>query len=252
MSEGEKDFLSRWSRRKVEARGGGLSKKQVEPVHKPGRMRTDAHKPKEVDDALETDADAELIVEPDLVREAALQPEQAPVPEDAVTPETDPDSEEEVDPESYENFDFDSLNYASDYTQFLKKGVPEAVRRRALRMLWGSNPILANIDGLNDYDEDFTDAALAVKVLTSNYKPGLGHLTEEERIASYSEEARKAGPQPDDEDEVSDDLDVEESDVEDMDDDDATPDDVRSAAAPESDDDGGGGDKDDPDKDDMA
>lgn len=261
MSERDNDFLSRWSRRKVEARGGGLSKKpesEPMPVHKPGRMRTDPPVPREVAEAAET----EVTAEPELVREAALQPDQAPVPADdagspdASAPDTsapdasaaEPGSEEAVDPDEYKNFDFDGLNYASDYTQFLKEGVPEAVRRRALRMLWGSNPILANIDGLNDYDEDFTDAALAVKVLSSNYKPGLGHLTEEERIASYSEEARKAGPQPDDEDEVSDDLDVEDADVEDMDDDDESPDDVRSAAAPEGD----GGDKDTPDKDDMA
>ena len=252
MSEGDNDFLSRWSRRKVEARSDGLSKKPAEPVHKPGRMRTDPPKPKEADEAVEANADAEVIAEPELVREAALQPDQVPVPEDtsatdAGNSETEPEIEEDVDPESYENFDFDSLNYASDYTQFLKKGVPEAVRRRALRMLWGSNPILANIDGLNDYDEDFTDAALAVKVLTSNYKPGLGHLTEEERIASYSDEARKAGPQLDDEDEVSDDLDVEDADVEDMDDDDEPSGDVRTAATPEGD----GKASDTPDKDDT-
>ncbi|MHA1165227.1 MAG: DUF3306 domain-containing protein [Alphaproteobacteria bacterium] len=243
MSERDDDFLSRWSRRKVEARGDGLQKKPVEPAHKPGRMRTDPPAPKEV--APETEADA---VEIELVREAALQPDQAPVPADASAEDPDNEIEEGADPDKYEDFDFDSLNYASDYTQFLKKNVPEAVRRRALRMLWGSNPILANIDGLNDYDEDFTDAALAVKVLSSNYKPGTGYLTEEERIASYSEEARKAGPQPLDEDEAGDELDIEDSDVEDMDDDDGSPDDVRSAAAPEGD----GGDEDTSYKDDMT
>jgi hypothetical protein len=121
----------------------------------------------------------------------------------------------------------------------MKKGVPEAVKRRALRTLWSSNPILANLDGLNDYDEDFTDAALAVKVLTSNYKPGSGYLTEEERIASYSEEARKAGPQPDDEDAEESvaedldaaDLDAADLDVEDMDDDEDASEDARIASA---------------------
>ena len=249
MSEGEKDFLSRWSRRKVEARGGGLQKKQDEPANKPGRMRTQAPAPKEIT----PESEAEVTAEPEHVHEAALQPDQAPVTADTNTPDADAEIEEAADPEQFENFDFDSLNYASDYTQFMKKGVPEAVRRRALRTLWGSNPILANIDGLNDYDEDFTDAALAVKVLSSSYKPGTGYLTEEERIASYSEEARKAGPPQADEDEISDDLDVEASDAEDMDDDDATPGDARTAAAPESDNgDADTSDKDDIDKDDMA
>ena len=38
--------------------------------------------------------------------------------------EADDEIEEAVDPKQYDDFDFDSLNYASDYTQFLKKGVP--------------------------------------------------------------------------------------------------------------------------------
>ncbi len=240
MSERDDDFLSRWSRRKVEARGGGLHKK-AEPVHKPGRMRTDAPEPKQAEPVAQADAEAPL------VREATLREEQSPaLAQQSAVQETEP--EQDAEPEKFDDFDFDSLNYKSDYTRFMKAGVPEAVRRRALRMLWQSNPILANIDGLNDYDEDFTDAALAVKVLSSNYKPGTGYLTEEERIASYSEEARKAGPQSDDEDEVSDDLDAELSETEDMDDEDESPGDTRSTDATISD----GGDEDTPDKDDIA
>jgi len=222
MSERDNDFLSRWSRRKVTARDGGLQKTQSEPEHRPGRMRTDPPAPKEAAPVAEAEGEAPLS------QEASLQGEQplAPVDEPAAPGS---EAEERVDPAEFEEFDFDSLNYASDYTKFMKKGVPEAVKRRALRMLWSSNPILANLDGLNDYDEDFTDAALAVKVLTSNYKPGSGYLTEEERIASYSEEARKAGPQPDDED--AEESVAEELDVEDMDDDEDASDDVRIASA---------------------
>ncbi len=221
MSERGDDFLSRWSRRKAEARGGGLHKK-AEPVHKPGRMRTDAPEPKQREPGAEAEAP--------LAREAALGEEQAPAAaQESAVKESEPDEGAEL--EEYENFDFDSLNYKSDYTRFMKQGVPEAVRRRALRMLWQSNPILANIDGLNDYDEDYTDAALAVKVLTSNYKPGLGHLTEEERIASYSEEARKAGEQSSEDD----------SDVEDMEGGESAEDTEVAAAAPEGDEEGENG-----------
>jgi len=231
MSERDDDFLSRWSRRKADARGGGLQKKQDVPAHKPGRMRTDPPAPKEAAPVAVAEGEAPLSQEASLQGEQPLEPV-----DDPAAPKSEAENEEEarVDPAEFEEFDFDSLNYASDYTQFMKKGVPEAVRRRALRMLWSSNPILANLDGLNDYDEDFTDAALAVKVLTSNYKPGIGHLTEEERIASYSEEARKAGPQPIDED--ADESDDEDPDVEDMDGDEGAPDDVRTASA-EGDDD---------------
>ncbi len=48
-----------------------------------------------------------------------------------------------------------SLTKDSDYTPFLAEGVPEALTRAALRKLWTSDPVLANLDGLNDYDEDF-------------------------------------------------------------------------------------------------
>ena len=227
MSERDNDFLSRWSRRKVTARDGGLQKTQSEPVHRPGRMRTDPPAPKEAAPVAEADGEAPPRQEASLQGEQPLEPA-----DDPVAPKSE--VEESVDPSEFEEFDFDSLNYASDYTKFMKKGVPEAVKRRALRTLWSSNPILANLDGLNDYDEDFTDAALAVKVLTSNYKPGSGYLTEEERIASYSEEARKAGPQPDDEDaeeSVAEDLDAADLDVEDMDDDEDASEDVRIASA---------------------
>lgn len=220
MSERDDDFLSRWSRRKVDARGGGLKKKQDEPALKPGRMRTDPPAPKETAPVAEADDEEPLIQEASLQTDQPLAPVEEPVKQ-AV--------EERTDPGEFDEFDFDKLNYASDYTQFLKQGVPEAVRRRALRMLWSSNPILANLDGLNDYDEDFTDAALAVKVLSSNYKPGSGYLTEEELQASYSEEARKAGPQPVEED--PEESDVEDLDIEDMDDDEGAPDDVQTASA---------------------
>ncbi len=231
MSERDDDFLSRWSRRKASARDGGLRKKS-EPEHKPGRMRTDAPEPKEPEPK-QAEPVAEADAEAPLAREAALRDEQAPAQE-KVAKETEP--EEGVAPEDYDDFDFDSLNYKSDYTRFMKAGVPEAVRRRALRMLWRSNPILANIDGLNDYDEDFTDAALAVKVLTSSYKPGLGYLTEEERDASYSEEARKAGEQP-----SEDASDVEDMDAEDMDEGEPAADTEIASAPPEGDEDGENG-----------
>ena len=46
--------------------------------------------------------------------------------------------------------------------------------------MWRTNPVLANIDGLNDYDDDFTDAALAVDVLKTVHKVGRGYLEDED------------------------------------------------------------------------
>lgn len=51
--------------------------------------------------------------------------------------------------------DIDSLTYGSDFTVFLREGVPEELKRLALRKLWRSDPVLANLDGLNDYDLDY-------------------------------------------------------------------------------------------------
>ncbi|MHA1108564.1 MAG: DUF3306 domain-containing protein [Alphaproteobacteria bacterium] len=51
--------------------------------------------------------------------------------------------------------DIDGLDKESDFTAFMKDGVPEELRNRALRKLWTTDPVFANLDGLNDYDEDF-------------------------------------------------------------------------------------------------
>ncbi len=50
----------------------------------------------------------------------------------------------------------EELGKESDFTAFLAEGVPEELTRAALRKLWLSDPELANLDGLNDYDEDFS------------------------------------------------------------------------------------------------
>ncbi len=86
-------------------------------------------------------------------------------------------------PDDLAAVDIDSMTYESDYTRFLEKDVPEALRRRALRQLWRSDPVLANVDGLCDYDDDFTDAALAVSVLQTIHKVGRGYLDDEDEDA---------------------------------------------------------------------
>ncbi|MCK7612946.1 DUF3306 domain-containing protein [Roseibium sediminicola] len=75
--------------------------------------------------------------------------------------------------------DPDTLQKDDDFSAFLGRTVPERLRRRALRRLWVSNPVLANLDGLNDYEEDFTDAASAMDVVRTAYKVGRGFLMEE-------------------------------------------------------------------------
>ncbi|WP_226893573.1 DUF3306 domain-containing protein [Nisaea sediminum] len=76
--------------------------------------------------------------------------------------------------------DIDSLHADSDFTAFMQSNVPEFLRRRALKALWRLNPILANVDGLVDYGEDYTDAARVIEGMQTAYKVGRGFLTDED------------------------------------------------------------------------
>ncbi|MBK1698331.1 DUF3306 domain-containing protein [Rhodovibrio salinarum] len=85
----------------------------------------------------------------------------------------------------------EQLGPEDDYAQFLQDGVPDELRQRALRRLWSSNPVFANLDGLNDYDLDYTDAATVVENLKTAFQAGRGMVTKEEREA---EAAASAAP----------------------------------------------------------
>lgn len=50
--------------------------------------------------------------------------------------------------------DIDSLDAESDFSVFMREGVPEDLKNLALRKLWRSDPVYANLDGLNDYDPE--------------------------------------------------------------------------------------------------
>ncbi len=87
--------------------------------------------------------------------------------------------------------DPDSLPPDADFSVFMRDNVPELLRRRALRRLWRSNPIIASVDMLDDYCEDFTDAATVVPALRTAYRLGKGMLEKLEEAAP-EEEARPA------------------------------------------------------------
>ncbi len=205
MAEDEK-FLDRWSRRKAEAKTA------------PG-PDDEVPKPELLDESTASSQEV-AAVDPD----AAVEGDE---------------TGEEIPPE-IADIDIDTLDYDSDFTMFMKDNVPEAIRRRALRQLWRSNPVLANVDGLNDYDEDFTDAALVVKGLKSAYQVGKGYLLDdedevdedavagaadgaEEQTAQVADEAgpedAEDRPETDDAEGLTDDdPDIEDSDGDDIDD----------------------------------
>ncbi|MHB2169332.1 DUF3306 domain-containing protein [Alsobacter sp. R-9] len=55
--------------------------------------------------------------------------------------------------------DPDMLGADSDYTAFLRPGVPAAVRAAALRRAWVSDPAIVSFRGMAEYDWDFNDPA---------------------------------------------------------------------------------------------
>lgn len=113
--DGQGGFLSRWSRRKAEAR-------EEKPVEAP----------------VETEA---------VIEEAA-----------------------EIDPATLPPVE--TLTEASDFSVFLKKGVPPALRAAALRKLWLVEPSVVNYQPLVEYNWDFT-------------APGYGELLPGDDIAKY-------------------------------------------------------------------
>ena len=99
--------------------------------------------------------------------------------------------EEKTDAELLEELDLpdpDTLVMGDDFSVFMSKAVPDRIRRRALRTLWRSNPVSANVDMLVDYGEDFTDAAMAVENIQTAYQVGKGMLKHVQEMARQAEE----------------------------------------------------------------
>lgn len=110
-------------------------------------------------------------------------------------PETEPEEtdEEKANREAAEAVDIDELSYESDFSIFMKSGVPEFLRRKAMRKLWSTNPVLANLDGLNDYDEDYADAKFNVFKSAWNVVGGyVGKEEADQRNAEIEEAAEPA------------------------------------------------------------
>ncbi|WP_210878768.1 DUF3306 domain-containing protein [Roseovarius autotrophicus] len=91
--------------------------------------------------------------------------------------------------------DPDTLGPGDDFRAFMARAVPERLRRRALRRLWLSNPVLANLDGMIDYGEDFTDSSRVIENLQTAYQVGKGMLAHVQEMARQAEaEAAEDAP----------------------------------------------------------
>ena len=97
--------------------------------------------------------------------------------------------------EEAESIELDSLDAASDYSPFLKDGVPKVLKSAALRVLWRSSPVFANLDGLNDYDADYGDPELIRKFTGSAWKVGKGYFRDDDIPADGADVADAVTPE---------------------------------------------------------
>jgi hypothetical protein len=82
----------------------------------------------------------------------------------------------------FADFDFEALDFTSDYRQFMGNNVPDEIRNRALQKLWASSDLIAQPDELDAYLEDFreTAKALPADLARSAYIVGCGFPDQEE------------------------------------------------------------------------
>lgn len=126
--------------------------------------------------------------------EAAREPEAAAAQE--VEPAGALEEEEEIDPAQLP--EIDSLAAGSDFTVFMRKGVPNALKQKALRRLWQVDPAFKHICMLDDYNQDFTDAAMVVPNLKTIYQVGRGMVLPEEEELEKARVAEAPAPSGDD------------------------------------------------------
>ncbi len=73
----------------------------------------------------------------------------------------------------------DKIKKEKSLDVFFKDGVPDRLRQIALRRVWRLNPIISFADAeINDYHEDFTDAATVIEGMETAYKVGKGYLSD--------------------------------------------------------------------------
>jgi hypothetical protein len=110
----------------------------------------------------------------------------------------------------------ETLDKDSDFTPFLRADVPQELQNQALRKLWQSDPVFANLDGLVEYGEDFGAAFKLGGLVATVYRvlegmPGPAdekdQTAAEPAPAEVTSEAEPAADQTDHECAITDDTD---------------------------------------------
>jgi len=146
------DFLSRWARRKAEAKTAAHPGMDELPPTAPAAPPVADGEPTPLAEPRE----------PDMLRDAP------------------PDEETRAEWISkLETIDLETLNYKDDFTVFMRSWVPQALRNRALKRLWSTSDVFDVLDGLAEYDEDYSDAATIIGEIKTSWKPGRGYAPDE-------------------------------------------------------------------------
>ncbi|EFO30408.1 proline rich protein [Roseibium sp. TrichSKD4] len=122
------------------------------------------------------EGDLEAVEEPQGVEEA-----------DEIGDPSQEDPEIMANREAAEAIDLDSLTSDSDFTVFMKKGVPKALKTAALRKLWTVNPAFSTLDGLNDYDLNYNVIDKVLTQFQSAWEVGKGYKAKAEEMAAEAE-----------------------------------------------------------------
>lgn len=158
MNQNDEPFLTRWSRRKGDAR------------------------PVKTDPAPDGDAATTASSAGDAASAGPAHHSAVPSQPGTTTPAVAPKALTEAD---FADVDFEALAYDSDYGRFMQAGVPEGIQQKALHKLWQSDPIFTQVDPFQDYAGDYTDKAVAVPgvVIKTAYQYGRGFLSDEDVAA---------------------------------------------------------------------
>lgn len=197
----EESRLSRWSRRKTQARSEGVDQPALKQSG--GRASRGAAVPV-------ADADRPVAAKPQQSTVSHVPGAEGPAmpwtpplayadegddrPVGLYTPIDGEDAISDDDRETAAKMglpDIETLGPGSDFKPFLKDGVPTVLKRIAMRKLWTSNPAFAVLDGLNDYDENFRVTNVLIDAADTAYKVGKSYFTDDEKPAE--EEADEVG-----------------------------------------------------------
>lgn len=117
--------------------------------------------------------------------EPLREPAEPAVPAEAAKPDV-PDTL----PEGLDLPDIESLTAESDFSVFMKEGVPPALRRLALQKLWSSDPMFNVIDEMVEYGEDYNKLATFADGVASAWQPGRGYAKDEEENSEDADAAQ--------------------------------------------------------------